>query len=59
MEWIQTNWVQITVIAIAVHTFLKAIRDAVDKTPETDDNIFEKVVTILGKVIAYLGGKRS
>lgn len=59
MEWIKANWVQIGVIAFAVHTLLKAIRDAIDTTPETDDNVFEKIVTYVGKVIAYLFGQRS
>ena len=59
MEWIQANWVQIGVVALALHTFLKALRDALDKTPETDDNAFEKIVTILGKFISYLFGKRA
>ena len=59
MEWIQANWVQIGVVALSLHTFLKALRDALDKTPETDDNAFEKIVTILGKFISYLFGKRA
>ena len=59
MEWIQQNWVQIGVIALAAHTFLKAVRDAIDTTPETDDNLFERVVTGVGKVVGYLFGKRS
>lgn len=59
IEFFQTNWVTITVIAVAAHTFLKAIRDAIDTTPNTDDNIFEKFVTFFGKVVAYLFGKRS
>ena len=58
-EWVQQNWVAIGVIALAAHTFLKAVRDAIDKTPATDDNWFEKFVTVLGKAVAYLGGKRS
>lgn len=60
ISWFQTNWVQMTVIALAFQTFLKAIRDAVDKTPETDDNWFEKMCTVIGKVIAYITtGKRA
>lgn len=59
IQWVQSNWVTVTVIALAAHTFLKAIRDAIDKTPETDDNWFEKLVTIIGKVAGYLGGKRA
>ena len=37
---------------------LQGIRDAIDKTPASDDNIFERIVTILGKTIGYLGGVR-
>ena len=59
MEWITENWVEISVVALAAHTFLKAIRDAIDKTPETDDNAFEKFVTLIGKIVSYLFGKRS
>lgn len=59
IEFLQNNWVAIGVIALAFHTFLKAVRDAIDKTPATDDNWFEKFVTIFGKAVAYLGGKRS
>lgn len=58
IEWIKANWVQISVIALAAHTFLKAIRDTIDSTPETDDNIFEKAVTYIGKVVGYIFGQR-
>jgi hypothetical protein len=59
MEWIQAHWVQIGVIALGVHTLLKAIRDAVDTTPTTDDNLFEKAVTYIGKITSYLFGTRA
>lgn len=59
VEWVQTNWVQITVIVLAVNTCLKAIRDAIDATPETDDNFFEKAVSFIGKVVGYLFGQRA
>ena len=59
MEWLQENWVQVGVIALAAHTLLKGIRDAIDKTPQTDDNFFEKAVTLIGKVAGYLFGSRS
>ena len=36
-------------IFIALHTILKAVRDAIDKTPATDDNAFERIVTDHGK----------
>lgn len=59
LVFFKNHWVEISVIALAVHTSLKAIRDAIDKTPESDDNWFEKLVTILGKATKYLvSGKR-
>lgn len=58
MDWLQAHWVQIGVIALAIHTALKGVRDALDKTPETDDNLFEKIVSIIGKVVGYLFGSR-
>lgn len=59
INFIQTNWAQILVVALAIHTGLKAIRDAIDKTPATDDNWFEKLVTVIGKVLNYFAGKRA
>lgn len=59
IQWFQANWVQVGVIALAIHTCLKAIRDAIDKTPETDDNWFEKAVTFIGKIVGYIVGKRA
>lgn len=60
VEYVKANWIAIGVIYLAFHTFLKAIRDAFDKTPETDDNIFERIVTILGKATKYfITGKRA
>ncbi len=57
--WVKENWVTVTVIVLAINTFLKAVRDAIDKTPATDDNWFERLVTILGKFSGYiLAGKR-
>jgi hypothetical protein len=65
MEWLNEfalnhAWVTIVIaVILAVHTGLKAYRDAVDTTPETDDNALEKAVTILGKIAKYLAGVRS
>ena len=59
IQWFQTNWVAVIAVVLAFHTFLKAVRDAIDKTPETDDSLFEKFVTIVGKVVKYITtGKR-
>lgn len=60
VEWVQANWITITAIVLAVSTCLKAIRDAIDTSPETDDNKFERFCTIFGKVVAYIFmGKRA
>lgn len=65
MEWLNNfaqdhAWVGLTIsIVIAAHTGLKALRDAIDTTPQTDDNWFERIVTILGKVSGYLVGSRA
>lgn len=59
IAWFQTNWVQITVVGLAVSKILTVVRDAIDKTPNTDDNWFERTVTIINKVAAQLlTGKR-
>ena len=57
---VKDNWVAITVVFLAFQTFLKAVRDAIDKTPETDNNLFEKFCTLIGKIGGYLfTGKRA
>jgi hypothetical protein len=58
MEWLQTNWVQVGVIAFAIHTALKAIAEAIDKDPKTD-NKFERAIKFFGNLIGYLFGKRK
>ena len=52
MDWIQTHWMEIGVIALAAHTLLKAIAD-VTKTKKDD-----AVVAKIGAIIGYLFGKR-
>jgi hypothetical protein len=57
--WFQSNWVGIIAVYLAVHKFLVSVRDVLDKTPATDDNLFEKAVTVMGKLAGYLvTGKR-
>lgn len=52
-------WIPLVLsIYLVTVKFLQGVRDAVDKTPLTDDNWFERTVTILGKTIGYLGGVR-
>lgn len=64
MDWLSNfatthPWVPLALsIYLVAVKFLQGLRDAIDKTPTTDDNWFERVVTILGKTIGYLGGVR-
>lgn len=51
---VREHWVAIIAIYLAVHKLAVTVRDILDKTPETDDNIFEKVVTLMGKLGEYL-----
>ena len=57
LDWIKGNWHTIGIIAIGLHTFLKAIVDAIDTNPQ-QDSALEKIVKTIGKVIGYLFGKR-
>ena len=57
--FISDNWVAIIAVLTATSVFLKALRDSIDKTPLTDDNVFERVMTIIGKLLdSILKGKR-
>lgn len=52
-------WLSLTiVIYLLVVKLIVGVRDAIDKTPTSDDNFFEKAATILGKTIGYLAGFR-
>lgn len=52
-------WVGLTLaIYLVVAKAIVGIRDAIDKTPASDDNWFERCATIIGKTIGYLGGIR-
>lgn len=52
-------WVPVVLsIYLASVKLLQGIRDAIDKTPTEDNNWFERMVTILGKTLGYLGGIR-
>ena len=54
ISWFQNNWVGIIAVYLALHKFLVAVRDSIDKTPGSDDNWFEKMVTVMGKLGGYL-----
>lgn len=59
INFVKDNWIQITVIYLAFAKFITAIRDVLDKTPASDDNLFEKICTLINKLGAYLlTGKR-
>lgn len=63
LSFIDPKWVLLytTVVStyLLFYVFIKGVRDIFDKTPETDDNAFEKTVTFLGKLSALLlKGKR-
>jgi len=58
-QFVRDHWVEITVVYLAFAKFITAIRDVLDKTPQSDDNWFEKMVTLLNKLGSYLlTGKR-
>lgn len=40
----------ISTVYLLFYVFIKGVRDAIDSTPQTDDNAFEKFVTLLGKL---------
>lgn len=54
LTFITAHWETILLVAIALNTFLKALRDAIDKTPETDDNVLERIWSIVTKALGYL-----
>lgn len=59
MDWFIDNWEKIGVIYLLLIKLITAIRDVIDKTPATDDNFFEKMVTVLNSTLKYLVfGKR-
>lgn len=59
INYLKAHFAEIGVIFLMFYVFIKGVRDVLDKTPATDDNLFERVVTILGKLAALFGtGKR-
>lgn len=53
-SFITAHWETILLVAIALNTFLKALRDAIDKTPNTDDNLVERIWSVVTKSLGYL-----
>ena len=55
MEWINNiDWVKVGLGYVMFIQVMKAIRDAIDSTPESDDNWFERACTIMSKLGATL-----
>ena len=59
IQFLSDNWEKIFIALIVLQNVIKGVRDAVDTTPETDDNAFEKFCTVSGKVLGYLIGFRA
>jgi len=56
----QFNFERILIAILVFQATMKAIRDAVDSTPATDDTPFERIQTIINKAIGYIiAGKRA
>ena len=53
MDFVKEHWESIGVIFVLFRIFIIGVRDALDKTPDTDDNLFERIVTIIKKAGAY------
>jgi hypothetical protein len=58
VQFFTENWATILVVLLVTQNFIKGLRDALDSTPHTDDNIIEKIATIVVKVLGYLLGIR-
>ena len=59
IEWIQSNWVSIVAGYLLFVKVITTLRDAIDTTPASDDNLFERAVTIINKLTnALVTGKR-
>lgn len=54
MDWIQNHWAEVISGYVLFIQVMKAIRDAIDTTPGTDDNWFERACTIMSKLTASL-----
>ena len=59
IDFVKTNWEKVFIVMIVIQNLVKGLRDALDNTPETDDNALEKFCTIFNKVIAYFIGFRA
>jgi hypothetical protein len=57
-NFIVANWDKILLVVIVLSNINKGLRDALDTTPGTDDNAWEKASTVISKVLGYLLGFR-
>lgn len=48
------DWEKAALIYLLSVKFITGLRDAIDKTPATDDNIFERIASILTKTLSYV-----
>lgn len=59
IAWIQQNWVSLAAGYLLFVKVVTTLRDAIDTTPATDDNWFERACTIISKLgAALVTGKR-
>jgi hypothetical protein len=54
IQWWQEHWVGICAGYVLFIQVMKALRDAIDTSPSTDDNWFERACTIMSKLGASL-----
>lgn len=59
MEFFAEHWEKIALGLLIAQNVIKGVRDALDSTPETDDNKWEKLATVASKVLGYLVGFRA
>ena len=53
------DWEKAIILLLLVQNFVKGLRDALDTTPQTDDNVLERIATVFQKVVGYLLGFRA
>lgn len=60
IDFLKDHWAEIGVVYLTIMNVLKGLRDALDKTPLTDDNAFERTYTVIMRLGGYLfTGKRA
>jgi hypothetical protein len=54
VNFIKDNWLAIIAVYLLLAKFMTGLRDVLDKTPKTDDNIFERICSIMSRLADYL-----